>query len=1102
MLSVASNEMKSQPKKIFPDAKSYLSQDDILDAVPIKQTVAPNPLKLFPAKNDNFTKAFFGVDAPKHARELEDKTKWLKPDKLDPSFGINGSSQEVLVRRSYRRMNSCGLFAPPKQEQAPLSELNNFRDLTKKNFVLVEESRLAELTKFENMLRDEKEKLGEQCSWVLNDFHVDPRIPLPATRLAVHNICESEMRKLADEIHRMNQTWTKYAKDNHYNRTHIFVKESYIDKAPLGQRAMKLKLVREAAEDWRIRRDRDTMQYEDDLSYLIGKYADAQNRKRDYDRYFVLATRYGVFSQKEYELDANPGKRYYLKVLKGALRFQKLWCRYWAVARVRRFVSARRIQCRWRLFIARKKIYPIIKIRLKAGRRSYYRFCWSLWLQYNRICRRIKEAIIYHKGNYVKICFDAWKKRAKAEVDRKNQIRYRFVQRVRNAKIAGLFMAWVSYTERRKYIKTTFRRNFQLPEFDIWVRYTEWSKMMKKLHRASTKIAAVGRCFLMKKLYKKKRRAMNVLYYFGLIVLSGKLARIRREAIITNDFKEWEPEEIERRIARANENERRRLQKVQQAMQDRENKALTELKKHFQSISGRVQIRELRQEEWSHSTNWREKFLSKSEWNSKAQKILIDRCSEVNRGIEQHDFNAKFPPLLCCAIPTCRTIFTTENQYLRHETVMENDSKHSDYCHRSASMLILSKSPLKSYVKFHLLLCHGRGYDSLKTYICRWDGLGEYSSTLEAWQAIQDWKKLPYPDKNFASRTIAIYETFFRSDASRPTMLKFDNLASTLQQLEDFRNRDFDGFFHKTRAKKSLLRSLLMMQGQPYQEWSEKGVLSSKIFDEIEWECFMKLYLIIARDDAFVESEDYRKYLEVLEIEKVQRREALLNDYRELRMNTIRQWTQEFMKVERMMSQRAYFAVDQWMEDEVDRMVSKSMLAVANEITRDIRFQEQSVHEKAMLVVDDAVYCAESNVLDDIYEYYTKSLIKTMWDRQECRKGMLEYAGLLKPQLKKKLLIDMNARNETREWFDEFFKKSKEEEQSSMPLTTIQAATRIQKRVRGMLGRITARKRFAVTFVKRFDADSQAYYYANMATNESSWNRPRIMKHLYPKSTW
>ena len=60
---------------------------------------------------------------------------------------------------------------------------------------------------------------------------------------------------------------------------------------PHAERSLKIKSLRQAAVKHRIRRDRDCMLYEDDLSYLAGKYAESQQRKVDYDRYFILANK-------------------------------------------------------------------------------------------------------------------------------------------------------------------------------------------------------------------------------------------------------------------------------------------------------------------------------------------------------------------------------------------------------------------------------------------------------------------------------------------------------------------------------------------------------------------------------------------------------------------------------------------------------------------------------------------------------------------------------------------------------------------------------------------------------------------------------------------
>jgi hypothetical protein len=276
-----------------------------------------NPLKLFPAKNDTFTKVFFGVDAPKHLREIEKREKWLHQDRIDPQFGISGSSQESIIRRSYRRMQSNRLFMQLKPEQSSLSDLHESIPGPNKNFVLVEESRLAEISKFENILRQEKEMLGEQCAWVISDFKLDAHVPIPATRLAIQNLCETEMRKLGNEIQQLRISWMKYSKQNHFDRPHMFSKDSFLETTPLTQRAMKLRVIKAATENLKVRKERDTMQYEDDMSYFVGRYYEAQDRRRDYDRYFTLATRYGMFTKEEFYKDPFPGKRYYIKILKG-----------------------------------------------------------------------------------------------------------------------------------------------------------------------------------------------------------------------------------------------------------------------------------------------------------------------------------------------------------------------------------------------------------------------------------------------------------------------------------------------------------------------------------------------------------------------------------------------------------------------------------------------------------------------------------------------------------------------------------------------------------------------------------------------------------------
>ena len=89
----------------------------------------------------------------------------------------------------------------------------------------MEESSLQELNKFESLLKRERSLLGEQCVLALADNHFEARIPLPAIRMAVQNICEERMKRTRKEITLLNTEWLAFAKENHYLKPHLYLKE-------------------------------------------------------------------------------------------------------------------------------------------------------------------------------------------------------------------------------------------------------------------------------------------------------------------------------------------------------------------------------------------------------------------------------------------------------------------------------------------------------------------------------------------------------------------------------------------------------------------------------------------------------------------------------------------------------------------------------------------------------------------------------------------------------------------------------------------------------------------------------------------------------------
>ena len=159
-------------------------------------------------------------------RSQSQSQKWLSPHSIDATYGVQGDTTTDDIRRNYRRLNSSTLFHPlsPHNPESSLSELNPSQS-HKKKFVLVEESSLQELNKFESLLKRERSLLGEQCVLALADNHFEARIPLPAIRMAVQNICEERMKRTRKEITLLNTEWLAFAKENHYLKPHLYLKE-------------------------------------------------------------------------------------------------------------------------------------------------------------------------------------------------------------------------------------------------------------------------------------------------------------------------------------------------------------------------------------------------------------------------------------------------------------------------------------------------------------------------------------------------------------------------------------------------------------------------------------------------------------------------------------------------------------------------------------------------------------------------------------------------------------------------------------------------------------------------------------------------------------
>mmetsp|Transcript_10058 Transcript_10058/g.15233 ORF Transcript_10058/g.15233 Transcript_10058/m.15233 type:complete len:1075 (+) Transcript_10058:284-3508(+) len=1049
---------------------------------------APNPLTIFPSKRDTLTRAFFQTDVPKHIRKKEEKERWLDPEKITPDFGVKGNSEEVMIRRSYRRVGSSQVFAPVSRDNMPLSELYRKKRGTDKKFVLVEEERLSELTKFENILREEKERLGEQCAWVLSDIQTTARIPVPAIRLAMHNLCEAEQRKAASAATKLIATWNEYKRKNGYNKSMLYMSESVLKSAPVGERAAKMKQMKIANSEWLLRKNQDTMSFEDDLSRLNEKYLNAQTRRRDYDRYFVLATRYGVYTEEEFFKDSNPGDRYYKAVVRAAVMLQKLWAVYWPVKNMRMHRAARLFQTLFRAHVAYRMWHPIIRIRIKIGKRALFKHMWKRWSEYNHLCREIKAAIRFYQANWRQPCFLAWKEYTRMRKNRTSDLLNRFIRRMKNVQVATVYMRWVNFTKRSLKTKLFCRRLLSNPHFFFWVEYTKVRRHIKYLGKNATVVQSLIRRALAKKHYHLASEGVLTLQGFARIIFAKNEKRRRRDIVVKAEFDKWLPEEMETREKRANEKERRRLVWEQQLMQEKESMLVLDLKRHLRSKNGKYQLNleadKIRAAGILDEQGNKISSVSRKEALKMAKSSLLSKCAEIGRCMGKHDFNAKSPPNYRCADNSCRATFVTPEQY--HSHMIQST------CHAG-------KDP--QYSKFHVSLKVSKFQETVGEYFTNKEGFSNIANCLDLWVSIQDWKKTPISTEVFVHKAVTIYETYLREGCTRPTGLDLSSQKETLERLEKVKFREFEGMYKLDNGKVSFWRWLLRMEGRQYEAWTTDNIVLSDCYDEVEWLAFRAVFDHVQKTN-FYSSPAGLQHLKEEEEAAEQNHLVLLDLYKDFRYRNIIHWTKDFIRIEAKISERALEFANFFLEQECELLAQDGADKEVDHATFLVMHEEQKVHENAELMADDMTYWTMENILDDVYDHFARTVVDKMWEDSESRKTLLEFAGYLHKKPKSRLLINMKAKNHSHDWFNEFVNNAIADEKMGLALDSDSAALIIQRHWRGVLGRNKARKVFVKVFAKTYDPSSGAYYYSNLNAGTSSWERPAFMVHLFPKTSW
>jgi hypothetical protein len=401
---------------------------------------------------------------------------------------------------------------------------------------------------------------------------------------------------------------------------------------------------------------------------------------------------------------------------------------------------------------------------------------------------------------------------------------------------------------------------------------------------------------------------------------------------------------------------------------------------------------------------------------------------------------------------------------------------------------------------FVYMLRHNRGQEWIRSFIANKYGVSSELNCLDFWSLVQDWKKSHHLSANYARKGISLYETYLRPFGTRYIGLSIDE--NLINAFEVYKDKEFDGLWKEGRATKSWVRLMLHLPKRRYKMFSLDNIIRPNIFNMLESESFFKVYRTIESAKEFETSYQMKSYKNILAVDSINREKNMFRDYKTSRHDDYLEWSRLF-KIDELEILRIACETTEKILD-IKSASFNELIVIEGVRERQIleMHRQQKPHENHKAAVEDALFWAEDDTLDDIFDRYVRDLINTMLDRPECRKGLLEYAGMVKLNMNKRLTNKKGKKKENDDWYYESFQKSVEKEKKTLPLEVSIAVKRMQARFRSRLCRNRMRKLISQQYVKKFHVEEGRCYYENQQTLEVSWERPTIFTRLFPTSTW
>lgn len=386
--AVAKRDEIPNPLTVFPTSGGVDRVSQVFWSEPKKQVrqfwlsplVAHNPAAL-----DAIMKSEGGASGPQDSAERE-AARWFR----------GHEAKNLLAPEAMRAGASAGDHRPAAGPAA--SSIAKFADRHKgrpkrksladpvgQEFVMVPKQQLAELTKIESLLQEERKALGQQCTWLMTDTQCSTRHPQPYVVASVNHICDKEIETAAAAVAQLRawrwksleqciKEWeASRATLGYLNLTNYTPKE-HVELAPLCQRPAVHKgaLLRFFKGRWIAwqqeeleaeERERQTMVREEAAQRQCLRAQEAAERKADYGIYASLTTHFGPLPADLFARQHRPGAFYQSHVLQAAVMIERFWQHAFPFRVARKRNAARLMQALYRAFRMRQRILPVHRFR-------------------------------------------------------------------------------------------------------------------------------------------------------------------------------------------------------------------------------------------------------------------------------------------------------------------------------------------------------------------------------------------------------------------------------------------------------------------------------------------------------------------------------------------------------------------------------------------------------------------------------------------------------------------------------------------------------------------------------------------------------------------